>query len=312
MAVTYVESTELVFANQTNHHGTLFGGQVLEWMCNAATMASSRLRAGFCTLRSIDDVAFIAPAKTGDRVFIRYSVFSSTLRTQFSFLCSSAQVNNTFSSSLEVGVRIDAYPVGGGEMKHINSGYLTLVGVFILFLSFFFFHFFFFFLTSAKIAVHTLDKKLMINAHANLPRILCQAERESQQALEASARRKLRLDRRAIRLLKDKLAVVWDESVAYDIHLANISSLTIMRGRAGWQKVEETDGIRLTMLEEGGSGTIVRMDVAIKTSGSRLFKIITNWALRRSWDLISSDIVIARAINENCSLIHETMKPFRK
>ncbi len=28
-SMTAIESTELVFVNQTNHHGTLFGGQVL-------------------------------------------------------------------------------------------------------------------------------------------------------------------------------------------------------------------------------------------------------------------------------------------
>lgn len=70
VASTQVVSTELVFTQHCNHHGTLFGGQVLEWMSSVATISASRLRKGFCVLKSIDDVHFVESALQGERVVI--------------------------------------------------------------------------------------------------------------------------------------------------------------------------------------------------------------------------------------------------
>ena len=39
-----------------------------------------------------------------------------------------SQVNNTFLTSLEIGVRVDAYPIGG-EPKKINSAFFTFVAL---------------------------------------------------------------------------------------------------------------------------------------------------------------------------------------
>lgn len=70
MRSTCVSSTEIVFTQHCNHHGTLFGGQVLDWMCTIATISASRLRKGFCVLKSIDDVHFVESGLQGERVMI--------------------------------------------------------------------------------------------------------------------------------------------------------------------------------------------------------------------------------------------------
>lgn len=79
MKSTAVVSTEIVFSQHANHHGTLFGGQVLDWMCSMATISASKLRRGYCILKSIDDVHFLQSGFQGERVVISYAHFSLTL-----------------------------------------------------------------------------------------------------------------------------------------------------------------------------------------------------------------------------------------
>ena len=76
---TAVVSTEIVFTQHCNHHGTLFGGQVLDWMCSIATISASRLRKGFPVLKSIDDVHFIESGLQGERVMILYHSLSLSI-----------------------------------------------------------------------------------------------------------------------------------------------------------------------------------------------------------------------------------------
>jgi len=40
-------------------------------MCLAATISASKLRKGYCILKSLDDVHFLKSASVGDRVIIR-------------------------------------------------------------------------------------------------------------------------------------------------------------------------------------------------------------------------------------------------
>ncbi|XP_069043604.1 acetyl-coenzyme A thioesterase isoform X2 [Lepisosteus oculatus] len=105
---TKVESIELVLPPHANHHGNTFGGQIMAWMENAATVAASRL-CGYPTLKSVDMFKFRGPSNVGDRLVFK------------------AVVNNTFQKSLEVGVRVEAYNCeewNQGRPRHINSAFL--------------------------------------------------------------------------------------------------------------------------------------------------------------------------------------------
>nr|CAB3219763.1 acyl-coenzyme A thioesterase 11-like [Phallusia mammillata] len=107
---TKVESVELVLPPHANHHGNTFGGQVMSWMENVASISAGRLCRGFATLRSVDMVYFRGPSTVGDRIVLR------------------SVVNNVFQNSLEVGVRVEAYRYKDGkigERRHINSAFLT-------------------------------------------------------------------------------------------------------------------------------------------------------------------------------------------
>uniref|UniRef100_A0A8C5AIE8 Acyl-coenzyme A thioesterase 11 n=1 Tax=Gadus morhua TaxID=8049 RepID=A0A8C5AIE8_GADMO len=103
---TRVESVELVLPPHANHQVNTFGGQIMAWMVNVATIAASRLCHAHPSLRSIDMFTFRGPSQVGDRLLLR------------------AIVNNAFRTSMEVGVQAEAYR-GGGPNRHINSAFMT-------------------------------------------------------------------------------------------------------------------------------------------------------------------------------------------
>lgn len=103
---TKVESVELVLPPHANHQVNTFGGQIMAWMVNVATIAASRLCQAHPTLRGIDMFKFRGPSQVGDRLLLR------------------AIVNNAFKNSMEVGVRAEAYQEEGPN-RHINSAFMT-------------------------------------------------------------------------------------------------------------------------------------------------------------------------------------------
>uniref|UniRef100_A0A3Q3JZ81 Acyl-coenzyme A thioesterase 11 n=1 Tax=Monopterus albus TaxID=43700 RepID=A0A3Q3JZ81_MONAL len=103
---TRVESVELVLPPHANHQVSTFGGQIMAWMENVATIAASRLCNAHPTLRTIDMFHFRGPSHIGDRLVLK------------------AIVNNAFKDSMEVGVCAEAYQ-GGEPQRHINSAFMT-------------------------------------------------------------------------------------------------------------------------------------------------------------------------------------------
>ncbi|XP_061636167.1 acyl-coenzyme A thioesterase 11b [Phyllopteryx taeniolatus] len=103
---TRVESVELVLPPHANHQVSTFGGQIMAWMENVATISASRLCNAHPTLRSIDMFHFRGPSHIGDRLVLK------------------SIVNNAFKHSMEVGVCAEAYQ-GGEPQRHINSAFMT-------------------------------------------------------------------------------------------------------------------------------------------------------------------------------------------
>ncbi|XP_006889951.1 PREDICTED: acyl-coenzyme A thioesterase 12 [Elephantulus edwardii] len=106
---TAVQSIELVLPPHANHHGNTFGGQIMAWMEEVATISASRLCGKHPLLKSVDMFKFRGPSTVGDRL-----VFN-------------AIVNNTFQNCVEVGVRVEAFNCrewSEGQGRHINSAFL--------------------------------------------------------------------------------------------------------------------------------------------------------------------------------------------
>jgi uncharacterized protein (TIGR00369 family) len=67
-AVTEARLIEMVFPNQTNHYGTLFGGQALALMDKAAFIAATRFSRRAVVTAHSESVDFHVPVRQGELV----------------------------------------------------------------------------------------------------------------------------------------------------------------------------------------------------------------------------------------------------
>ncbi len=106
-----VRTMEVVFPNQTNHYGTMFGGEVLALADKAAYFAASRYCRGGCVTASTERFDFRTPIRSGDTIEIE------------------ARVALTGRTSMIV--RIDIYRLNLKDDNRVlcTSGHITMVAV---------------------------------------------------------------------------------------------------------------------------------------------------------------------------------------
>ena len=107
----YVENTELVLPPDTNHHGTVFGGRVLQWIDITASITAQRYAGRKVVTASIDQMHFIVPIQLGNVVILK------------------ACVNAVHRTSMEIGVRVEREDVLTGTNEHAATAYLTFVAM---------------------------------------------------------------------------------------------------------------------------------------------------------------------------------------
>jgi acyl-CoA hydrolase len=105
------EQVYMVFPNDLNPNDTVFGGLIMAQMDRYSSVAADRHAGGICVTVGVDAVHFIAPARGGDVL-----IFNSA-------------VNRAWGSSMEVGCKVEAEKIGGGDRRHILSAYLTFVAM---------------------------------------------------------------------------------------------------------------------------------------------------------------------------------------
>lgn len=106
-----VEMMEHVFPNDTNPHGTIFGGRVMALIDVAAAIASTRHSRRATVTASVDEVVFHAPVKMGHVLILE------------------AIVNEAFSTSMEIGVNVWSENPLTGERRHTTTAYTTFVAL---------------------------------------------------------------------------------------------------------------------------------------------------------------------------------------
>ena len=106
-----VTMTELVLPSHTNSLGTIFGGTIMSWVDIAAAICAQRHSQKQVVTAHLDDLEFVAPVYKGWVVNLK------------------ASVNFTGSSSMEVGVRVDAENPSTNETFHTATAYLTFVAL---------------------------------------------------------------------------------------------------------------------------------------------------------------------------------------
>jgi acyl-CoA thioesterase 11 len=105
-----ISMTKLVLPHHANHMGNTFGGEIMEWMDEAASIVAARHSRLHVVTASLDDLFFLAPSTVGDRITIK------------------AKINRTFKTSMEIGVSVSGQTLNG-DIKHINKAYFTLVAL---------------------------------------------------------------------------------------------------------------------------------------------------------------------------------------
>ena len=106
-----VTMTQLMGPNDANLMGSVFGGVVLAAVDKIAYVCATRHAGRPCVTASFDQVDFRSPIRVGEIVTLR------------------ASVNTVGKTSLEVGVRVGAETPEGGEERHTNSCYVTMVAL---------------------------------------------------------------------------------------------------------------------------------------------------------------------------------------
>jgi len=104
-------SSELIMPQDANILGHVFGGAIMAMVDKAAAVAAFRHARANCVTASIDRVDFKEPIHVGELVSCH------------------ASVNFAGTTSMEVGVRVEAEDLISGIRRHTNTCYLTFVAI---------------------------------------------------------------------------------------------------------------------------------------------------------------------------------------
>ena len=111
MRETITIKTSHVFPPDTNHHGTLFGGKLMSYIDDVASIAAIKFARNSVVTASTDSVDFIKPIRVGDAVTLK------------------AMVTWTGTSSMEVFVKITSEHLLTGEESIAALSFLTFVAL---------------------------------------------------------------------------------------------------------------------------------------------------------------------------------------
>jgi len=111
VSASQVVMTELVLPSHTNALESIFGGVVMSWIDICGAIAAQRHAGKEVVTASLDEMSFVAPVYKGWVVNLKGSV------------------NFVSTTSMEVGVRVDAENPKTGEIFHTATAYLTFVAI---------------------------------------------------------------------------------------------------------------------------------------------------------------------------------------
>ena len=106
--VVLVRQMEIPDANLA---GTVHGGTIMKMADTAAGLAAAKHSGGLAVTAAMDEMAFLEPVYVGDVVTVK------------------AMVNEAFTTSMEVGVRVEAETYRTGRKVHTSSAYLVFVAL---------------------------------------------------------------------------------------------------------------------------------------------------------------------------------------
>ncbi|MBW1739884.1 MAG: acyl-CoA thioesterase [Deltaproteobacteria bacterium] len=106
-----VEMAQIMLPMDANLAGNVHGGTIMKFIDTAAGIVALRHCRTNVVTASMDRLDFHEPVFVGELVIFR------------------ASINYVGSTSMEVGVRVEAENLMTGEVRHTNSAYLTMVSL---------------------------------------------------------------------------------------------------------------------------------------------------------------------------------------
>jgi len=106
-----VQMIEIVFPNDANPHGNVFGGRVMQLIDIIGGVAAMRHARNTVVTASMDKLDFLSSAYIGEVLILN------------------ASVNYVGNTSMEVGVKVIAENPLTGERRHTGSAYVTYVAI---------------------------------------------------------------------------------------------------------------------------------------------------------------------------------------
>lgn len=101
----------LMTPEMANFTGNVHGGDLLKMLDQVAYACASRYSGNYVVTLSVDKVMFLEPIYVGEMVTFY------------------ASINYTGTSSMEVGIRVEAENIRERTIRHTNSCYFTMVAI---------------------------------------------------------------------------------------------------------------------------------------------------------------------------------------
>jgi uncharacterized protein (TIGR00369 family) len=106
-----VEMAQVMFPSDANQAGNVHGGTIMKLIDTAAGIVAIRHCRTNIVTASMDRLDFHKPVFVGELVVMR------------------ASINYVGTTSMEIGVRVEAEELMTGKVRHTNSAYLTMVSL---------------------------------------------------------------------------------------------------------------------------------------------------------------------------------------
>jgi len=101
----------VMMEQDANHVGNVFGGTIMKLVDLISYVAATRHCRLNTVTASIDRISFLSPVHVGDLLTLK------------------ANVNAVWTSSMEIGVRVEAEDMRTGEVRHTGSCYVSMVAL---------------------------------------------------------------------------------------------------------------------------------------------------------------------------------------
>ncbi|XP_072919478.1 acyl-coenzyme A thioesterase 11 [Hemitrygon akajei] len=188
-----------------------------------------------------------------------------------------AIVNNAFKKSFEVGVCAEAYDhEGWGQKTHINSAFMTFV-------------------------VPDEDGQL-----STFPCVRPEPGDGERRYREASARKKIRLDRKYIISCKQTevpLSVPWDPSNQVYLSYNNVSALKTLAAKQNWVLNCTRKKAKLFTLEEDQL-LFFKAEITVSVNVKQVFLLLSDMSRRHEWDTHYQKFKLIQKVDEDDVIYH--------